>query len=251
MPWTLILLRPNLGVLQSQAARDAYEALNDVQNEVACIMLSNMSPKLQRTIENYKAYDMIQELKTMFEMKSYMDTLQCLGYAIPNELGVSLILNSLNKDYEQRLKPPTMLAIREGKIQKDKKKLEGAKGKVKGKNKLAYALKTKIPSPPKIDNLKKDSICHHCNEGLKGSRKLKHGALSLYMGNGMRASVEAIGSFDLILPSLEFDLIQSIQELHTAYWGFHRVGTTLDIFQNIILIPYLEYGVLSPLDTAY
>ncbi|GKD85520.1 hypothetical protein Tco_1356674 [Tanacetum coccineum] len=29
-----------------------------------------------------------------------------------------------------------------------------------------------------------------------------------------------------------------------AYWGFFGVGTTLDIFQNIILIPYLEYGVL-------
>ncbi|GJR67322.1 hypothetical protein Tco_0013387 [Tanacetum coccineum] len=35
-----------------------------------------------------------------------------------------------------------------------------------------------------------------------------------------------------------------------AYWGFLGVGTTLDIFQHIILIPYLEYGVLSPLDTA-
>ncbi|GJY21215.1 hypothetical protein Tco_0393781 [Tanacetum coccineum] len=39
--------------------------------------------------------------------------------------------------------------------------------------------------------------------------------------------------------------------LDTAYWGFLGVGTTFDIFQNIILIPYLEYGVLSPLDTAY
>ncbi|GJT01651.1 hypothetical protein Tco_0822820 [Tanacetum coccineum] len=29
------------------------------------------------------------------------------------------------------------------------------------------------------------------------------------------------------------------------YWEFLRVGTTFDIFQNIILIPYLEYGVLS------
>ncbi|GJY65823.1 hypothetical protein Tco_0468061, partial [Tanacetum coccineum] len=37
--------------------------------------------------------------------------------------------------------------------------------------------------------------------------------------------------------------------LDTAYWGFLGVGTTLDIFQNIILIPYLEYDVLSPLDT--
>ncbi|GJR87044.1 putative ribonuclease H-like domain-containing protein [Tanacetum coccineum] len=40
-------------------------------------------------------------------------------------------------------------------------------------------------------------------------------------------------------------------ELDTAYWGFLGVGTTFDIFQNIILIPYLEYAVLSPLDTAY
>ncbi|GKB84659.1 putative reverse transcriptase domain-containing protein [Tanacetum coccineum] len=35
------------------------------------------------------------------------------------------------------------------------------------------------------------------------------------------------------------------KELDTAYWGFLGVGTTFDIFQNIIFIPYLEYGVLS------
>ncbi|GKF81696.1 hypothetical protein Tco_0240298, partial [Tanacetum coccineum] len=45
--------------------------------------------------------------------------------------------------------------------------------------------------------------------------------------------------------------IRRIHVLDTAYWGFLRVGTTFDIFQNIMLIPYLEYGVLSPLDTAY
>ncbi|GJX72926.1 hypothetical protein Tco_0311521, partial [Tanacetum coccineum] len=43
----------------SQTARDAYEALNDAQNEVACLMLGSMYPELQRTLENYKAYDMI------------------------------------------------------------------------------------------------------------------------------------------------------------------------------------------------
>ncbi|GJV22070.1 hypothetical protein Tco_1371090 [Tanacetum coccineum] len=31
------------------------------------------------------------------KMKSYLDTLERLGYAMPNELGVSLILNSINK----------------------------------------------------------------------------------------------------------------------------------------------------------
>ncbi|GJW77780.1 hypothetical protein Tco_0139462 [Tanacetum coccineum] len=53
------------------------------------------------------------------------------------------------------------------------------------------------------------------------------------------------------LEGLEVGWIWRIQELDTTYWGFLGVGTTLDIFQNIILIPYLEYGVLSPLDTAY
>ncbi|GJY31536.1 retrotransposon protein, putative, ty1-copia subclass [Tanacetum coccineum] len=37
--------------------------------------------------------------------------------------------------------------------------------------------------------------------GLRGSRKLKPGALSLYVGDGHRATVEAIGEFHLCLPS--------------------------------------------------
>ncbi|GKE33750.1 hypothetical protein Tco_1453072 [Tanacetum coccineum] len=130
----------------------------------------------------------------LLKMKSYLDTLERLGYAIPNELGVSLILNSLNKDYDQfvqnynmhslgkmiaefhailklhekgilkKVETPAVLAIREGKIQKDKKKLRGAKGKDKGKNKLAYDPKPKIPPPPKRDNPTKDPVCHQCKE---------------------------------------------------------------------------------------
>ncbi|GKF23696.1 hypothetical protein Tco_0076018, partial [Tanacetum coccineum] len=43
---------------------------------------------------------------------------------------------------------------------------------------------------------------------------------------------------------LEVDSIRRIQGLDTAYWGFLGVGTTLDIFQNILFIPYFQYGVL-------
>ncbi|GKB65958.1 hypothetical protein Tco_0927370 [Tanacetum coccineum] len=43
---------------------------------------------------------------------------------------------------------------------------------------------------------------------------------------------------------LEVDSIQRIQGLDTTYWGFLGVGTTLDIFQNIIFIPYFQYGIL-------
>ncbi|GKC14952.1 hypothetical protein Tco_1011734, partial [Tanacetum coccineum] len=112
-------LIPLLYLVASQAVRDAYNALYDAQNEVACLMLGSMCSELQRALENYKAYDMIQELRTMFEeqakqelfetvkalhtckqvegqsvssyllkMKSYLDTLERLGYAMPNELGV-------------------------------------------------------------------------------------------------------------------------------------------------------------------
>ncbi|GJY87486.1 hypothetical protein Tco_0502114, partial [Tanacetum coccineum] len=38
-------------------------------------------------------------------------------------------------------------------------------------------------------------------KGLRGSRKLKPGTLSLYVDNGQRAAVEAIGSYHLSLPS--------------------------------------------------
>ncbi|GJY94382.1 zinc finger, CCHC-type containing protein [Tanacetum coccineum] len=215
-------------------------------------MLSSMSPDLQRTLEKFNAYDMLTELKTIFEeqakqelfetvkafhackqedgqsvssyllkMKSYLDTLKRLGYAIHNELGVSLILNSLNKDYDQivqnynmhsmgktiaelramlklhekgipkKAETPVVLAIMEGRIQKDKKKPPGAKRIDKGKNNLAYDPKPKIPPPPKRDN-----------PGLRGSMRLKHRALSLYVGNEMRAAIEAIRSFDLVLPRI-------------------------------------------------
>ncbi|GJZ54626.1 hypothetical protein Tco_0609511 [Tanacetum coccineum] len=44
---------------------------------------------------------------------------------------------------------------------------------------------------------------HICNtkQGLRGAKKLKRGSLYLYVGNGVRAEVEAIGSFDLVLPN--------------------------------------------------
>ncbi|GJX32367.1 hypothetical protein Tco_0242222, partial [Tanacetum coccineum] len=205
-------MTPLLYPVASQAARDTYEALYDAQNEVACLMLGSMSPELQRTLKNYKAYDMIQELKTIKllsledeELPGHFRTPRlcnakrtCMGKTIA-ELHAMLKLHE--KCIQKKVETPAVLAIQGGKIQKDKKKPQGAKGKAKGKNKLAHAPKTKIPSPPKRDNPEKDSIYHYCKEGLSRSRKLKHGALSLYIGNGMRAAVEAIRSFDLILPS--------------------------------------------------
>ncbi|GJS11469.1 retrotransposon protein, putative, ty1-copia subclass [Tanacetum coccineum] len=59
---------------------------------------------------------------------------------------------------------------------------------------------------------------HICNtsQGLRGSRMLKHGSLSMYMGNGMRAVVKAIGSFDLVLPS---GLINVLDNYNVFYFN--------------------------------
>ncbi|GKB15956.1 retrotransposon protein, putative, ty1-copia subclass [Tanacetum coccineum] len=220
---------------------------------------------IDKTLEKFNAYDMLEELKTMFEeqakpelfetvkafhackqedgqsissyflkMKSYLDTLVCLGFPMPNELDTIAELHDMLKLHEKgipkKVETPAILAIRGGKIQKNnKKKLQRAKGKTK----LTYAPKPMISPPPKRDNLTKDSICHNCKQastsgiftielyyvpnkywvydtgygtpncnttqGLRRRRKLKYGALKLYVGNGMHAVVEAIGSFDLIL----------------------------------------------------
>ncbi|GJT82385.1 hypothetical protein Tco_1056727 [Tanacetum coccineum] len=226
-----------------------YESVN-LKQEVSCLMLSSMYPDSQRTLEKYNEFDMMKELKTMFKeqakqelfetvkafhackqedgqsvssyllkMKSYMDTLERLGYAMPKELGVRLILNSLNKDYDQIIQNYNMHSMRktlaelhEGKIQKDKKKPQGANGKAKGKNKLTYAPKTKIPPPPKRDNPAKDSICHHCKEGLRESKKLKHRALSMYIGNGMRVAVEVIRTRILRRQKLDVEVVKTSHE---------------------------------------
>ncbi|GKB32544.1 retrotransposon protein, putative, ty1-copia subclass [Tanacetum coccineum] len=92
-----------------------------------------------------------------------------------------------------------------------------------------FAPKPKNPPTPKKDNPAKDAICHQCGEvghwrrncpiylaelmkkkklflrkctsGSQGKWKLKPGALSLYVGDGHRAAVEAIREFHLCLPS--------------------------------------------------
>ncbi|GJY33607.1 hypothetical protein Tco_0418076 [Tanacetum coccineum] len=107
-----------------------WNALYDAYNEVACLMLGSMTPELHRQFENYSPYEMLQELKSMFEkqagverfdliqtfhackqeegkpvaayvlqMKGYVDQLERLGYMLPQDLIVGLILNGHTKDF--------------------------------------------------------------------------------------------------------------------------------------------------------
>ncbi|GJR47603.1 zinc finger, CCHC-type containing protein [Tanacetum coccineum] len=240
----------------------AHAAWVKGQKEVAVLMLLTMDLDIQRNLAHLGAYDMLQELKAMFskqaeqellqtvrefhtckqeegqsvsshvlKMKGYIDNLERLGQPVGQNLAVSLILVSLNKDFtsfvqnfnmhgmgktvnelhamlklhEESLPKkdanPALHAIRAGRVQKNQKNKphkagRGSQGK--GKNKMGYAHnnvpfapKPKTPPPPKKDNPAKDA----------GSKKLKLGALSLYVGDGHRATVEVIGTYHLELPS--------------------------------------------------
>ncbi|PWA89725.1 hypothetical protein CTI12_AA109110 [Artemisia annua] len=101
----------------SAAVRNAYTCRSNEQQEVAYLMLASMIPELQKNLENLPAFDMLRELKVMFEqqaeqelfdteegqsvssyvmkMKGYLDQMDRLGYPMPQILGVSLILTSL------------------------------------------------------------------------------------------------------------------------------------------------------------
>ncbi|GJR39037.1 retrotransposon protein, putative, ty1-copia subclass [Tanacetum coccineum] len=197
------------------------------------------------------------------------------------ELHVMLKLEE--KGIPKKAKTPVVLAIREGKIQKDKRKPQGAKCKDKRKNKLAYAPKPKIPPPPKRDNLAKDSICQHYKEvghwrrnypsyqvelkkrknasmastlgiftielyGLRRSKTLKHRALSVYMGNGMRAAVEAIRSFDLILLS---GLLIVLDNFHFTPIVTRGVVSISRLVKNCYSHTITNYGISVSKDNVF
>ncbi|GKD86573.1 hypothetical protein Tco_1357727 [Tanacetum coccineum] len=47
-----------------------WNAIYDAYNEFACPILGSMTPELHRQFENSSPYDMIKELKSMFEKQA-------------------------------------------------------------------------------------------------------------------------------------------------------------------------------------
>ncbi|GJS89529.1 reverse transcriptase domain-containing protein [Tanacetum coccineum] len=113
----------------------------------------------------------------------------------------------------------------EGKIQKDKRKPQGAK-----------------------DNLAKESVCHHCKEMghwrrngpsyLAELKKRKNTSGACTSGNGMRAAVEAIGSFDLVLPRYPKETM-----------GYYFVARNVEFFENNLMVQEAS-GIHRPLESC-
>ncbi|GKA48331.1 hypothetical protein Tco_0741289, partial [Tanacetum coccineum] len=50
-----------------------WNAVYDAHNEVACLMLGSMTPEPHRQFENTSPYEMLQELKSMFEKQAEVE----------------------------------------------------------------------------------------------------------------------------------------------------------------------------------
>nr|GEZ72934.1 zinc finger, CCHC-type [Tanacetum cinerariifolium] len=50
--------------------RDVYTRMVTKQQEVSCLMLFSMTPEIQKNLEDRPAFEIVQELKTMFQQQA-------------------------------------------------------------------------------------------------------------------------------------------------------------------------------------
>nr|GEW37653.1 ribonuclease H-like domain-containing protein [Tanacetum cinerariifolium] len=142
------------------AALAAYAAWVKGQkevNELKAMYYKQAEQELLQTVREFhtsKQEEGQSVSSHVLKMKGYIENLERLGQPVGQNLAVSLILVSLNKDFDSFVQNYT------GK---------GSHGKGKGKmgnfsNNVSFASKPKTPSPPRKDNPAKDAICHQCGE---------------------------------------------------------------------------------------
>nr|GEU92521.1 hypothetical protein [Tanacetum cinerariifolium] len=205
-------------------------------------------------------YEMLQKLKFMFEKQAGVKrATETSWLCAPQDLGVGLIMNGLISDFSKfgfpkKAATPQVMVIQCGKIQKANKKLQNDKGK--GKDKLVYIPKPKNAKPYAKEHPTKDDTCNTAKElalpvlqGLRGVRKLKQGALYLYVGNGIRAQVETIGSFNLVLPN---GIVICLDNCHYAPTLTRGVVLVFCLVDNGFIQCFTDYGIsVSKNDVLY
>ncbi|GJZ44688.1 zinc finger, CCHC-type containing protein [Tanacetum coccineum] len=97
------------------------------------------------------------------KMKNYVAQLKRLGYVLPQDLSVGLVLNGLTSDFAGFAATPQVMAIQGGRIQKSLNAKVNGKGKGKGKDK-SYIPKPRNPKPSAKEHPTKDDTCHYCKE---------------------------------------------------------------------------------------
>ncbi|GJV49628.1 retrotransposon protein, putative, ty1-copia subclass [Tanacetum coccineum] len=111
-----------------------WNVVYDAYNEVACLILGSMTPELHRQFENSSPYDMIKELKSMFEKQAGVerfDLIQTFHACKQEECGkleggrvgeLHAMLIEYAKGLPKKAETPQVMMIKGGKIQKSNKK---------------------------------------------------------------------------------------------------------------------------------
>ncbi|GKB45187.1 retrotransposon protein, putative, ty1-copia subclass, partial [Tanacetum coccineum] len=91
---------------------------------------------------------------------------------------------------------------------------------------------------------------HICitKQGFKEARKLKQRALYLYVGNDVRAQVEAIGRFDLVLPN---GLVICLDNCHYAPSILRGVISVHRLVENGFVKCFTDFGILVPKNNVF
>ncbi|GJW10384.1 hypothetical protein Tco_1576211 [Tanacetum coccineum] len=96
---------------------------------------------------------------------------------------------------------------------------------------------------------KKKKVGTATSSGLRGERKLKQGALYLYVGNDVHAQVEAIRNFDLVLPN---SLVIYLDNCHCAPTITRGVVLVSRLVDNGFIQCFMSYVIsVSKNDVLY
>ncbi|GKD08233.1 retrotransposon protein, putative, ty1-copia subclass, partial [Tanacetum coccineum] len=230
-------------------------------------------------------------------MKNYVE-LERLGYVLPQDLTIGLILNGITSDFAGFIRNYNMhnmgktvgelhamlieyekgipkeaetqvMMIKGGKIQKSNKKSLKAKckGKAngKGKDKQVYIPKPKNPKPSAKEHPTKDDACHHYKEVghwkrnclvyladlLKKKKQVGSASPSGIFTIELFAfpnkywvydtsRVEAIGSFDLVLPN---GLVICLDNCHYAPSITRGVVSVHRLVENGFVQHFTDFGI--------
>nr|GEW91669.1 hypothetical protein [Tanacetum cinerariifolium] len=144
----------------------------DAYNEVVCLMLKIGVERfdLIQTFHACKQEEGKSIAAYVLKIKGYVEQLEHLGYVLPQDISVGLILNGLTSDFFGFVRNYNMHNIAKtiGELDAMLIEYEKAKGKCKAngkeKDKQGYISKPKISKPSAKEHPAKDDTCHHCKE---------------------------------------------------------------------------------------
>ncbi|GJY12467.1 retrotransposon protein, putative, ty1-copia subclass [Tanacetum coccineum] len=174
----------------------AHAAWVKGSKEVAGIMLITMEPEIILDLENLSAYEMLQDLKTLFAQQADQELLQTVqNYSMH---GMGKTVNELHDMLHEQTQPKQNAPA----LHNLAKLLKNMNLSQRASNLGIFTIELNtFLNISWIYDTGYGTHIYNTTHGLRASRKLKSGALSLYVGNGQREAIKAISVFHLCLPS--------------------------------------------------